>query len=64
MRIGEIVNAKDTHDVITITPDAGVRELIATLAEHNIGARAGPPLRRLSRGREKLSRQLALSPRW
>ena len=38
MRIGEIVNAKDTHDVITITPDAGVRELIATLAEHNIGA--------------------------
>jgi CBS domain-containing protein len=38
MRMGEIVKAKDNQDVVTITPDAGVRELIATLAEHNIGA--------------------------
>jgi len=38
MRIGEILNAKDSHDVVTIKPDAGVRELIALLAEHNIGA--------------------------
>ncbi len=38
MRIGEILEAKSTHDVVTITPEAGVRELIAKLAEHNIGA--------------------------
>ncbi len=38
MQIGEIVRAKDNQGVVTITPDAGVRELIATLAEHNIGA--------------------------
>jgi len=38
MRIGEILNAKDSRDVVTIKPDAGVRELIALLAEHNIGA--------------------------
>jgi len=38
MRIGEILEAKSTRDVVTIAPTAGVRELIATLAEHNIGA--------------------------
>ena len=38
MRIGEIVRSKASQDVITIGPDAGVRELIARLAEHNIGA--------------------------
>ncbi|MFB9312493.1 CBS domain-containing protein [Nocardioides plantarum] len=38
MRIGEILEAKSTSDVVTITPDAGVRDLIALLAEHNIGA--------------------------
>ena len=38
MRIGEILKAKPTQDVVTISPDAGVRELIAMLAEHNIGA--------------------------
>ena len=38
MRIGEIVRSKTSQDVITIGPDAGVRELIAKLAEHNIGA--------------------------
>jgi CBS domain-containing protein len=38
MRIGEILNAKPSHDVITIGPDSGVRDMIALLAEHNIGA--------------------------
>lgn len=38
MRIGEILEAKSSGNVITIKPDAGVRELIALLAEHNIGA--------------------------
>ncbi len=38
MRIGDILNAKASQTVVTITPDAGVRELIALLAEHNIGA--------------------------
>lgn len=38
MRIGEILEAKPVRDVVTITPDAGVRDLIALLAEHNIGA--------------------------
>jgi CBS domain-containing protein len=43
MRIGEILSAKtraggDVPALVTIAPDAGVRELIALLAEHNIGA--------------------------
>ncbi len=38
MRISEVLKAKQLRDVVTISPDAGVRELIATLAEHNIGA--------------------------
>jgi CBS domain-containing protein len=38
MRISEVLRTKQLQDVVTITPDAGVRELIATLAEHNIGA--------------------------
>lgn len=38
MRIGDVLQAKPSHDVVTITPDAGVRELIALLAEHNVGA--------------------------
>jgi len=38
MRIGDILNAKASQNVVTISPDAGVRELIALLAEHNIGA--------------------------
>ena len=38
MRIGDVLKAKPRHDVVTIPPDAGVRELIALLAEHNIGA--------------------------
>jgi CBS domain-containing protein len=38
MRIGEIIKAKASKDVVTISPDAGVKELIAKLAEYNIGA--------------------------
>jgi CBS domain-containing protein len=38
MRIGEVLGSKASHDVVTITPDAGVRDLIALLAEHNVGA--------------------------
>jgi CBS domain-containing protein len=38
MRIGDVLKAKPSHDVVTISPEAGVRELIAMLAEHNIGA--------------------------
>jgi CBS domain-containing protein len=38
MRIGDVLKAKPSHDVVTISPEAGVRELIAKLAEHNIGA--------------------------
>ena len=38
MKIVEVLNAKPDTGVVTITPDAGVRELIALLAEHNVGA--------------------------
>jgi CBS domain-containing protein len=38
MRIGDVLRAKATREVVTIGPDAGVRELIARLAEHNVGA--------------------------
>jgi CBS domain-containing protein len=38
MRIGDVLKAKPSSEVITIGPDAGVRELIAKLAEHNVGA--------------------------
>lgn len=38
MRIDEILEAKTDREVVTIRPDAGVRELLAVLAEHNIGA--------------------------
>ncbi len=38
MKIDEVLNAKSESGVVTITPDAGVRELIAKLAEHNVGA--------------------------
>ncbi len=38
MRIGEVLGSKASKDVITITPDAGVRDLIALLADHNVGA--------------------------
>jgi CBS domain-containing protein len=38
MRIVEVLNAKPEGGVLTISPEAGVRELIAMMAEHNVGA--------------------------
>jgi CBS domain-containing protein len=38
VKIVEVLNAKPEGGVITITPEAGVRELLAKLAEHNVGA--------------------------
>ena len=38
MRIKEVLARKPTHDVVTVRPDATVRDLVAQLAEHNIGA--------------------------
>ncbi|MGZ4445490.1 MAG: CBS domain-containing protein [Nocardioides sp.] len=38
MRIGDVLKAKPSQDVITISPGAGVRDLLALLAEHNVGA--------------------------
>ena len=38
MRIAEILKAKPDATVVTIGPDAGVRELLSLLAEHNVGA--------------------------
>jgi CBS domain-containing protein len=38
MKIVEVLNAKPEGGVITIAPDAGVRELLAKLADHNVGA--------------------------
>ena len=38
MRIHEVLAGKPSRDVITIAPDATVRELVAALGEHNVGA--------------------------
>ncbi len=38
MRIKEVLAGKAVQDVVTISPDATVRELLARLAEHNVGA--------------------------
>jgi CBS domain-containing protein len=38
MRIKDVIRAKDSHEVVTIGPDATVRDLVALLAEHNVGA--------------------------
>ena len=38
MRINDVIHAKSSQAVVTISPDATVRELIALLAEHNVGA--------------------------
>lgn len=38
MRIADVLQAKAIKEVVTIAPQAGVKELIATLADHNIGA--------------------------
>lgn len=39
MKIADVLAAKERgHDVVSIAPDAGVRDLLALLAEHNVGA--------------------------
>ena len=38
MKINDVIKAKPSHEVVTIGPDATVRELVALLAEHNVGA--------------------------
>jgi len=38
MKINDVVHGKSSQDVVTISPDATVRDLIALLAEHNVGA--------------------------
>ncbi|MEI2713745.1 MAG: CBS domain-containing protein [Nocardioides sp.] len=38
MRINEVLKRKTLDGVVTISPDATVRELIGLLAEHNVGA--------------------------
>jgi CBS domain-containing protein len=38
MRINEVLAGKASGEVITISPDASVRDLLAMLAEHNVGA--------------------------
>jgi CBS domain-containing protein len=38
MRIAEVLKRKAHEGVITIAPEASVRELVALLAEHNVGA--------------------------
>jgi CBS domain-containing protein len=38
MRIADVLQKKPVPDVVKIGPDAGVRELLAVMAEHNIGA--------------------------
>ena len=38
MRISDIIRAKPSKDVVTIAPDATVRDLIRLLGEHNVGA--------------------------
>jgi CBS domain-containing protein len=38
MRISDVISSKASQDVITIAPDATVRELLSLMAEHNVGA--------------------------
>jgi CBS domain-containing protein len=38
MRISQVLSTKPSSSVITIRPDATVRELVAQLAAHNVGA--------------------------
>ncbi len=38
MRIRDVVAAKSQQQVITVTPGSTVRELLGSLAEHNVGA--------------------------
>ncbi len=38
MRINDVLRSKPSHEVVTISPDATVRDLVAALAQHNVGA--------------------------
>ena len=38
MRINDVLSAKSSKEVVTISPDATVRDLLGLLAEHNVGA--------------------------
>jgi CBS domain-containing protein len=38
MHISDVLGSKPSHEVITISPDATVRDLIRMLGEHNVGA--------------------------
>ena len=38
MRISDVLTSKPSQQVVTIGPDATVRELLGLLAEHNVGA--------------------------
>lgn len=38
MRVSDVLRGKPRADVVTIPPEASVSELIALLAEHNVGA--------------------------
>jgi len=38
MRISEVLAAKSSQEVITVAPDATVRDLLSMLAQHNVGA--------------------------
>ncbi len=38
MRIKDVLAAKPRHEVVTATPGSSVRDLVATLSEHNLGA--------------------------
>lgn len=38
MRISEVLAAKSSQEVITVAPDATVRDLLGLLAQHNVGA--------------------------
>ena len=38
MKIHDVISSKDSREVVTIPPDASVRDLLGLLAEHNIGA--------------------------
>jgi len=38
MKINDVIRGKSSNDVVTITQESTVRDLLALLAEHNIGA--------------------------
>lgn len=38
MHVSDVLGNKPSLDVVTISPDATVRDLLALLAEHNVGA--------------------------